>query len=80
LFSHPPRSPQTRNYQWRAYWKRTGIQGTIINTGGIMASTKFPLHHRAEFLNGRDLYGDVANAAHDDGPHRPGLRGLQSHR
>jgi hypothetical protein len=54
---------------WRAYWKRTEIQGTIINAGGIVAyyPSKFPLHHRAEFLNGRDLYGDVAKAAHDDG-------------
>jgi hypothetical protein len=54
---------------WRSYWKRTGIQGTIVNAGGIVAyyPSKFPLHHRAEFLNGRDLYGEVAKAAHDDG-------------
>src|ERR1700730_12927164 len=54
---------------WRDYWKRTAIQGVIINAGGIVAyyPSKFPLHHRAEFLNGRDLYGELAKAAHDDG-------------
>jgi hypothetical protein len=54
---------------WREYWKRTEIQGVIVNAGGIVAyyPSKFPLHHRAEFLNGRDLYGEVAEAAHKDG-------------
>src|SRR5215831_4120589 len=54
---------------WRDYWKRTRIQGVIINAGGIVAyyPSKFPLHHRAEFLNGRDLYGELAQAAHSDG-------------
>ena len=53
---------------WRDYWKRTRIQGVIINAGGIVAyyPSKFPLHHRAEFLNGRDLYGELAAAAHQD--------------
>ena len=54
---------------WREYWKRTEVQGVIINAGGIVAyyPSKFPLHHRAQFLNGRDLYGDLAKAAHQDG-------------
>ena len=54
---------------WRAYWKRTRVQGVILNAGGIVAyyPSKFPLHHRAEFLNGRDLYGELAQAAHQDG-------------
>ncbi len=54
---------------WREYWKRTRIQGVIVNAGGIVAyyPTKFPLHHQAEFLNGRDLYGELAKAAHEDG-------------
>src|SRR5271167_1125327 len=53
---------------WREYWKRTEVQGVIINAGGIVAyyPSKFPLHHRAEFLNGRDLYGELAQAAHQD--------------
>ena len=54
---------------WREYWKRTEVQGVIINAGGIVAyyPSKFPLHHRAEFLNGRDLYGELAQVAHQDG-------------
>ncbi len=54
---------------WREYWKRTRVQGVIINAGGIVAyyPSRFPLQHRAEFLNGRDLYGELAKAAHEDG-------------
>ncbi|MDE3164305.1 MAG: Tat pathway signal protein [Acidobacteriota bacterium] len=54
---------------WRDFWKRTAIQGVIINAGGIVAyyPSKFPLHHRAQFLNGRDLYGDLVKAARADG-------------
>ncbi len=54
---------------WREYWKRTRVQGVIINAGGIVAyyPSKYPLHHRAEFLRDRDLYGELCRAAHDDG-------------
>ncbi|HWE49159.1 MAG TPA: alpha-amylase family protein [Bryobacteraceae bacterium] len=54
---------------WREYWKRTEIQGVIINAGGIVAyyPSKFPLQHRAEFLGNRDLYGELARVAHEDG-------------
>lgn len=54
---------------WREYWKRTAIQGVIINAGGIVAyyPSKFPLQHRAQFLNGRDLYGELVQAARQDG-------------
>src|SRR5436305_526803 len=54
---------------WRDYWKRTAIQGVIINAGGIVAyyPSKFPLQHRAQFLNGRDLYGEIVEAARQDG-------------
>jgi len=54
---------------WREYWKRTRVQGVIVNAGGIVAyyPSRFPLHHQAEFLNGRDLYGELAKAAHEDG-------------
>ena len=54
---------------WRDFWKKTEVQAVIINAGGIVAyyPSKFPLHHRAEFLNGRDLFGELTKAAHDDG-------------
>ena len=54
---------------WRDYWKRTQVQGVIVNAGGIVAyyPSKYPLQHRAEFLGDRDLYGDLAKAAHTDG-------------
>ncbi len=54
---------------WREYWKKTNTQGVIINAGGIVAyyPSKFPLHHRAEHLGGRDLYGELCKAAHEDG-------------
>jgi hypothetical protein len=54
---------------WRQYWKRTRVQGVILNAGGIVAyyPSKFPLHHQAQFLGGRDLYGELAAAAHADG-------------
>jgi Hypothetical glycosyl hydrolase 6 len=54
---------------WRAYWKRTEVQAVIINAGGIVAyyPSRFPLHHRAEFLGDRDLFGELTKAAHDDG-------------
>ena len=54
---------------WRAQWKRTQVQAVIVNAGGIVAyyPSRYPLHHRAEFLNGRDLFGELTTAAHDDG-------------
>jgi hypothetical protein len=54
---------------WRQHWKRTEIQGVLINAGGIYASypSKFPLHYRAPALGDRDLYGELARAAHEDG-------------
>ena len=54
---------------WRQQWKRTEVQAVIINAGGIVAyyPSKFPLHYRAEFLNGRDLFGELTTAAKRDG-------------
>ena len=67
---------------WREYWKRTAVQGVIINAGGIVAyyPSKFPLHHRADFLDGRDLYGELCEAAHEDGLGRARPHGFQPHR
>jgi hypothetical protein len=54
---------------WRQHWKRTAVQGVIINAGGIYAyyPSNVPLHHRAATLGDRDLYGELAAAAHEDG-------------
>jgi Hypothetical glycosyl hydrolase 6 len=54
---------------WRKQWKRTRIQGVIINAGGIVSyyPSKVPLHHPAQFLNGRDLFGELCRAAKEDG-------------
>ncbi len=54
---------------WRAHWKRTRIQGVVVNAGGIVAyyPTDVPLHRRAEFLGDRDLFGELVHAAHEDG-------------
>ena len=54
---------------WRDYWKRTCVQGIIVNAGGIVAyyPSKFPLHRRAQFLGARDLFGDLLHAARGDG-------------
>ena len=54
---------------WRAHWRRTRVQGLIVNAGGIVAyyPSAFPLHHRAIALKDRDLYGEVVAAAREEG-------------
>lgn len=54
---------------WRQHWKRTHVQGVVVNAGGIVAyyPSEVPLHHRAEFLRDRDLFGELTRAAHEDG-------------
>jgi hypothetical protein len=54
---------------WRQHWKRTRTQGIVVNAGGIVAyyPTAIPLHRRAEFLGDRYLFGDILNAAREDG-------------
>lgn len=54
---------------WRAHWKRTRVQGVVINAGGIAAfyPTKVPFHRRASGLGDRDLFGELTRAAHEDG-------------
>lgn len=54
---------------WRSYWKRTNIQGVIVNAGGIVAyyPSKVPLHRQSDYLSGRDLFGELSRAAHNDG-------------
>jgi hypothetical protein len=54
---------------WRKHWKNTSVQGVIINAGGIVAyyPSKVPLHRQAQYLAGRDLFGELCKAAHEDG-------------
>ena len=54
---------------WRDYWQRTRVQGVIINAGGIVAyyPSRYRLHYRAQYLEDRDLLGELTRAAHEDG-------------
>ena len=54
---------------WREHWRRTRVQGVIVNAGGIVAyyPSQVPLHHRAIALNGHDLYGDIVRSARAEG-------------
>ncbi len=54
---------------WQAHWKRTQVQGAIINAGGIVAyyPSQIPFHYRAKTLNDRDLYGEIVASARDCG-------------
>src|SRR3954462_14657517 len=54
---------------WREYWKRTAIQGVIVNAGGIVAyyPSRYPLQYRALRLGDRDLFGELARAAREQG-------------
>src|SRR3954469_14164158 len=54
---------------WREHWKRTRVQGVIVNAGGIVAyyPSAHPLHHRAVHLGERDLYGEIVAHAREDG-------------
>jgi hypothetical protein len=54
---------------WRKHWRETAVQGVIVNAGGIVAyyPSRFALHHRAERLGDRDLYGEIVASARDEG-------------
>ena len=61
--------PQYDISWWRQYWRRTQTQGVIINAGGIVAyyPSDVPFHRRAQYLDDRDLFGELCRAAHADG-------------
>ncbi|HVX42245.1 MAG TPA: alpha-amylase family protein [Mycobacteriales bacterium] len=54
---------------WASYWRRTRVQGVIVNAGGIVAyyPSRYGLHHRARYLGDRDFYGDIVRAARSEG-------------
>lgn len=51
---------------WIDQWRRTHIQGVIVNAGGIVAyyPSAFEVQHRA---SDRDLYGEIVAAARAEG-------------
>ena len=54
---------------WVQHWKRTAVQGVIVNAGGIVAyyPSELELHRRSPYLGKRDMYGEVSEAAHKNG-------------
>jgi hypothetical protein len=54
---------------WRAQWKRTRVQGVIVNCGGIVAyyPSKYGLQYRANTLGDKDYFKAFADAAHEEG-------------
>ncbi|HOT92024.1 MAG TPA: beta-galactosidase trimerization domain-containing protein [Anaerolineae bacterium] len=54
---------------WRDYWRRTAVQGVIVNAGGIVAfyPSRFALHYRAASLGDRDLFGEIVALARAEG-------------
>lgn len=54
---------------WRNYWKETGTEGIVVNAGGIVAyyPTRVPLHRQAQYLQNRDLFGELRKAAQEEG-------------
>ena len=54
---------------WCDHWRKTRIQGVIVNAGGIVAyyPSRFPSQYRAEHLGSRDLFGEIVSAARQEG-------------
>jgi hypothetical protein len=50
---------------WVEYWMSLKLDALLLSAGGIMAfyPTKIPFHHRSQFLDSHDLFGDYAKAA-----------------
>ncbi len=54
---------------WRRQWRRTAIQGVIVNCGGIVAyyPSKFELQYRAQYLGDLDFFKRVNDMAREEG-------------
>ena len=61
--------PQYDISWWRKYWKETETEGIVVNAGGIVAyyPTHIPLQRKATYLGGRDLFGELRQAAREEG-------------
>jgi hypothetical protein len=54
---------------WRQHWRRTRVQGLVVNAGGIVAyyPSRYELQYRAEHLGERDLFGEIVAMAREEG-------------
>ena len=54
---------------WVEHWKKTYVQGVILNAGGIVAyyPSALELHRRSPYLGERDLFGELTTAARENG-------------
>ena len=54
---------------WRDYWRRTHVQGLVVNAGGIVAyyPSRFDLQYRAAHLGDRGLFGEIVGLAREEG-------------
>src|SRR5579864_9043186 len=55
--------------EWLDYWTSLKINALLLNGGGIEAfyPTGIPYHHKSQYLDGHDLFGDFARAARKRG-------------
>lgn len=54
---------------WREYWRRTQVQGLIVNTGGIVAyyASSLDLQYRAQGLGDQYFLGEFISLARQEG-------------
>lgn len=52
---------------WLDYFKKIHAEGALLSAGGIVAfyPTAIPLHHRSDWLNGRDVLGELVKGCRD---------------
>lgn len=55
--------------EWVNYWSSLKINALLLNAGGIVAfyPTQIPYHHKTQYLDGHDLFGDFTKAAKSRG-------------
>lgn len=55
--------------QWRRYWRKNNIQGTIINAAGTIGyfPSKNKYQYLAKYLDGKDFFKEFSDAAREEG-------------
>lgn len=55
-------------FWWKEYWRKTKVQGVIVNAGGIVAyyPSSLELQYRAKGLGERDHFGEWVTAAREE--------------